>query len=156
MPVADTKAEKPAKETAAQKKERLAEEKKTQVEEKVVPKAAAEINEKPLKETAAEKRERVAQEKKAAEEKPLAKETQATKSSPSEKKATAEPKGKAAAEGAAARREIGELVPGPKDLDKNGKPLTSQNLKMRECSKMGAGRVKADFSEFMSECLKKD
>jgi hypothetical protein len=73
-----------------------------------------------------------------------------------EKKSVNMPKGSPAAEGAAARREIGELTPGPKDLDKNGNPLTAQNLKMRECAKRGKGRNKDDYSAFMSECLKKE
>jgi flagellar biosynthesis GTPase FlhF len=66
------------------------------------------------------------------------------------------PKGSASAEGAAARAKIGELKPGPNDLDKNGKQLTSQQMKMKECSAMGKGRNQADFRAFMSECLKND
>ena len=66
------------------------------------------------------------------------------------------PKGSAAAEGAAARAKIGDLKPGPNDLDKNGKQLTSQQMKMKECSGLGKGRNQADFRAFMSECLKND
>jgi hypothetical protein len=66
------------------------------------------------------------------------------------------PKGSASADGAAARAKIGELKPGPNDLDKNGKQLTSQQMKMKECSAMGKGRNQADFRAFMSECLKND
>ena len=66
------------------------------------------------------------------------------------------PTGKAAADGAAARNKIGDLKPGPNDLDKNGKQLTSQQMKMKECSSMGKGRNQEDFRSFMSECLKND
>ena len=66
------------------------------------------------------------------------------------------PKGSPAAEGAAARAKIGDLKPGPNDLDKNGKQLTSQQMKMKECSALGKGRNQADFRAFMSECLKND
>ena len=66
------------------------------------------------------------------------------------------PKGSPEAEGAAARAKIGELKPGPNDVDKNGKQLTSQQMKMKECSSLGKGRNQADFRAFMSECLKSD
>jgi hypothetical protein len=59
-------------------------------------------------------------------------------------------------DGAAARAKLGDLKPGPNDLDKNGKQLTQQQMKMKECSSMGKGRNQADFRAFMSECLKND
>jgi translation initiation factor 4G len=64
--------------------------------------------------------------------------------------------GSAGADGAAARAQIGKPVAGPNDVDKNGKQLTSQQMKMKSCSAMGKGRNQADFREFMSECLKND
>jgi len=66
------------------------------------------------------------------------------------------PSGSPEADGAAARSKIGELKPGPNDVDKNGKQLTSQQMKMKECSSMGKGRNQADFRAFMSECLKSE
>jgi len=138
--VKEEKAEKAAKlkEEKAEKAAKAKENKETKVKEKV---------ETPV----AEKKQEVKEATKQVESKtnnpaPVAKEP--TKANL--------PKGSASAEGAAARAKIGELKPGPNDLDKNGKQLTSQQMKMKECSAMGKGRNQADFRAFMSECLKND
>ena len=84
------------------------------------------------------------------------KESELTKPTKPAPKKTVNNTGSPAADGAAARAKIGELKPGPNDVDKNGKQLTSQQMKMKECSSMGKGRNQADFRAFMSECLKSE
>jgi flagellar biosynthesis GTPase FlhF len=159
---AKEKAEKAAKakeekaEKAAKLKEEKAEKAAKAKEEKAEKAAKAKENKEPK---AKEKSESsVAEKKQEAKEATKQVESKANSPAPIAKEPTKAnlPKGSPAAEGAAARAKIGDLKPGPNDLDKNGKQLTSQQMKMKECSAMGKGRNQADFRAFMSECLKND
>ncbi len=147
------------KETATEKKARIAEEKKAIKAKKEEDARKA----KEAKESAAkEKSEKIAKAKEDKETLTKEKSEKAAKvkddkeTIAKEKVTKQAPTGKAAADGAAARNKIGDLKPGPNDLDKNGKQLTSQQMKMKECSSMGKGRNQEDFRSFMSECLKND
>jgi outer membrane biosynthesis protein TonB len=148
------------KETAKEAKEAAAKEKAEKAakakEEKAEKAAKAKENKEPK---AKEKSESsVAEKKQEAKEATKQVESKANSPAPIAKEPTKAnlPKGSPAAEGAAARAKIGDLKPGPNDLDKNGKQLTSQQMKMKECSALGKGRNQADFRAFMSECLKND
>jgi hypothetical protein len=159
---AKEKAEKAAKlkeekaEKAAKAKEEKAEKAAKLKEEKAEKAAKAKENKESKSKDKSETS--VAEKKQEAKEAIKPTESKANNPAPVAKEPTKAnlPKGSPAAEGAAARAKIGDLKPGPNDLDKNGKQLTSQQMKMKECSALGKGRNQADFRAFMSECLKND